>query len=76
MDLSADGLSLTNLVPALKEGLANLKVFAYQGSLPTPPCFESVTWFVFRRPVKVNPITVGLLIYLCLFLADAKTPCK
>jgi len=58
MDLSADGLALTNLVPALKEGLSNLKVFGYQGSLPTPPCFESVTWLVFRRPVKVNPMTL------------------
>ena len=75
MDLSADGLALTNLVPALKEGLSNLKVFGYQGSLPTPPCFESVTWLVFRRPVKVNPMTVRPLIYFFLFLADVKNPC-
>lgn len=33
-----DGMSLGNLIPALKEGLSNLKFFAYQGSLPTPPC--------------------------------------
>eukprot|EP00794_Sanderia_malayensis_P007150 gene7149-7957_t len=52
-----DGLSLTNLVPALKQGIGHLSRFAYKGSLPTPPCYESVTWIVFRRPVKMKPAT-------------------
>eukprot|EP00794_Sanderia_malayensis_P007157 gene7153-7964_t len=53
-----DGLSLTNLVPALKQGIGHLSRFAYKGSLPTPPCYESVTWIVFRRPVKMKPATM------------------
>ena len=28
--------------------------FTYQGSLTTPPYFESVTWIVYRNPVYVS----------------------
>jgi len=49
------GLSLKNLVPALKEGIRNLRRFVYKGSLPTPPCYESVTWVIFKRPVNLVP---------------------
>ncbi|XP_065670263.1 uncharacterized protein LOC105845880 isoform X4 [Hydra vulgaris] len=49
------GLSLKNLVPALKEGLNNIRRYVYKGSLPTPPCYESVTWIVFRRPIGILP---------------------
>ena len=49
-----EGIQIINLVPALKEGIRNLKWFGYKGSLPAPPCFESVIWMVFQRPVKVK----------------------
>lgn len=33
---------------------ANRSYWSYQGSLTTPPYFESVTWFVFKQPVKCS----------------------
>ena len=64
-----DGISLKNMIPAMKEGLENLKVFAYRGSMPAPPCYETFTWLVFRRPVKINPVTV---VFFCQTFIFAK----
>jgi len=29
--------------------------YRYEGSVPVPPCSESVTWFVLRQPLAVSP---------------------
>lgn len=39
---------IENLLPA------NKSYWSYQGSLTTPPFFESVTWFVLKHPIKCN----------------------
>lgn len=41
--------SIRSLLPA-----SNEDYFRYRGSLTTPPCYESVTWSVFRSPVKIT----------------------
>lgn len=39
---------IENLLPA------NKSYWSYQGSLTTPPYFESVTWFVLKHPVRCS----------------------
>jgi len=58
------GIQLTSLVPHFGEGLRNLRRIIYKGSLPTPPCYESVTWVVLNRPVVLNGQTVSVLFNL------------
>lgn len=41
-------LRLENLLPS------NRSYWSYQGSLTTLPFFESVTWFVFKQPIKCS----------------------
>eukprot|EP00111_Clytia_hemisphaerica_P022912 TCONS_00067466-protein len=53
------GFSMTGMVPHFTEGLRNLRRFVYKGSLPTPPCYESVTWVIFNRPILLNGETVN-----------------
>lgn len=42
-------IRLENLLPT-----SNRSYWSYQGSLTTPPYYESVTWFVLKQPIKCN----------------------
>ena len=53
------GLSIIGLIPPLQDGLVNLKRYVYKGSLPTPPCYESVTWVVFAKTIQLQPAMVS-----------------
>ena len=44
-------LSLENFLPS---GTSPADFYRYSGSLTTPGCFESVTWTVFREPLKIS----------------------
>lgn len=50
-------IDLMKLLPEKTEK-GNRPFMHYIGSLTTPPCSESVDWFVFRDPVSVSPFQV------------------
>ncbi|NXU78957.1 CAH6 anhydrase, partial [Oreotrochilus melanogaster] len=43
----------------LPENLSHF--YRYQGSLTTPPCFESVTWTIFHSPIVLSHTQISLL---------------
>lgn len=34
--------------------------YTYQGSLTTPPCYESVRWIVFKDIIKISNVQVSI----------------
>ena len=51
-----DGMYLKYLVPALNRGSP---YYTYQGSLTTPPCYQSVRWILLQVPAPLNPAQVS-----------------
>lgn len=44
-----NGLDISTLLPS-----DITRYWTYAGSLTTPPCFESVTWIVFKNPIEIS----------------------
>ena len=45
---------MANLVKSF-QCIADKYFYNYQGSLTTPPCTETVEWFVMRQPLPIRP---------------------
>lgn len=45
--------TLSSLIPS-----ASGRFYTYLGSLTTPPCSETVSWFIFPEPLPVSPAQV------------------
>jgi len=54
-----DAFDLMSLLPGNKE------YWTYEGSLTTPPCNESVTWFVFKEPIEMSSDQLRAFRELC-----------
>ncbi|XP_026796800.3 carbonic anhydrase [Pangasianodon hypophthalmus] len=57
-----------NLLPA------SLNFWTYEGSLTTPPLYESVTWIVLREPISVSSAQMAKFRSL-LFSSEGEQPC-
>merc|ERR1711976_577371 len=51
---SGDSVDLDSFDPGCLLPEDKTRFWTYPGSLTTPPCYESVTWVLFREPVEVS----------------------
>jgi len=54
---------------------ANLSYFTYDGSLTTPPCYESVNWIVFNQPIEVSQEQMATFRSLLCYAKGTPCPC-
>jgi len=62
-----ESINCANFLPG------NLSYFTYDGSLTTPPCYESVNWIVFNEPIEVS--AAQLATFRSLKCYERKNPC-
>lgn len=63
-----DGFDPTTLIPE------NRSYWTYDGSLTTPPCYETVTWIVFKNPIQISEQQISKFRELCSYCRDDTCP--
>jgi len=53
----------------------NTSYYTYDGSLTTPPCYESVNWIVFDEPIEVSAEQMAMLRGLKSYAKGTACPC-
>lgn len=54
---TANSYSLKSLLPTSHPGF--YQIYTYEGSLTTPPCYESVRWILNKTPILVSSTQMG-----------------
>lgn len=64
----SDGFDPTTLLPE------NRSYWTYDGSLTTPPCYETVTWIVFKNSIQISADQIAKFRELCSYCRDESCP--
>lgn len=64
-----DTINCANFLPG------NTSYHTYDGSLTTPPCYESVNWIVFNQPIEVSPQQINAFRSMKSFCKGTTCPC-
>ena len=50
-----------NFAHLLRDVIKKPDFYHYKGSLTTPPCSESVSWFVYKHPLEISSESIDFL---------------
>lgn len=65
----SEKINCTNFLPG------NKSYYTYDGSLTTPPCYESVNWIVFEEPVEISAQQLAVFRSMKSYCRAGACPC-
>ncbi|KAF2352946.1 Alpha carbonic anhydrase [Trinorchestia longiramus] len=68
-------VNINEKIDCLKFLPKNRSYFTYDGSLTTPPCYESVNWIVFEEPIEVSAAQLSAFRSLKSYTKNSPCPC-
>lgn len=64
------GIHIEDLAPLLVSPDVADRFYKYRGSLTTPGCYESVTWFVMNNHPQITETEVSNAVYSTIYIAQ------